>query len=60
MELLFSIRPLPYLYYIIFILLVGSSNKPPTRQQAIVYTILQPEYFDILYWREIAPFQKSN
>jgi Tol biopolymer transport system component len=45
-------RPLQNLCCIIFILLIGSSNKPPTRQQAIVYTTLQPEQYDIFILEE--------
>ncbi len=43
---------LHYLSYIIILFLFGSWNKPATRQQAIVYTTLQPEQYDIFMLEE--------
>jgi Tol biopolymer transport system component len=43
---------LHHLSYIILLFLFGSWNKQPTRQQAIVYTTLQPEQYDIFILEE--------
>ena len=42
-----SMIRLHHLSYILILFLFGSWHKQPTRQQAIVYTTLQPEQYDI-------------
>jgi len=50
---------LRYLTYVITLILFGSWNKPAVRQQAIVYTTLQPEQYDIFILEENSTIPKK-